>query len=125
MRSDDSAYWTGGAARARKSSKIGLKEDGETTYVPALPGFYRPQGEGLRVLRRAAGKPFAKRTDPSVALGGFIQQSHFTTFIILLVNFAIFAATLMLTSKFSEGSFSIFSGINGNVLVLFGAKERS
>lgn len=92
---------------------------------PHCRAFIDPRAKVCEYCGEPVGKPFAKRTDPSVALGGFIQQSHFTTFIILLVNFAIFAATLMLTSKFSEGSFSIFSGINGNVLVLFGAKERS
>jgi len=69
------------------------------------------------------GPPSWKRSDPGTALGGFIQQSHFTTFIILFINLALFLATMVLTSKIQGGSISLFGGIDGQALVLFGAKD--
>ena len=59
------------------------------------------------------GPPSWKRPDPGMALGGFISQAHFTTFIILLINFALFIATMVMTSKMQGGSISLFGGIDG------------
>lgn len=59
--------------------------------------------------------------EPATALRGLIPSTHFTTFIILAINFGIFAATLLLTQKL--GSASMFS-VDGEVLVRFGAKFR-
>ena len=58
------------------------------------------------------------RSDEPVA--GLIPATHFTTFIILAINFGIFVAMLVLSSKFGGDMFSI----RGDVADVFGAKNR-
>src|SRR5690606_37822627 len=53
-------------------------------------------------------------------LRGLVPQTHFTTFIILALNFGVFLATLTLSSKYG-GS---FLSLDGRVLEVFGWKER-
>ena len=69
------------------------------------------------------GDPYAKRVrkEEGGLLGGFVPESHLTTFLILFVNFALFGAMLLLSQKL--GSTSLFS-IPGGVLEVFGAKVR-
>ncbi len=50
---------------------------------------------------------------------GLVPQTHFTTLIILLINFALFAATLILSREGGEIGFSA----SGRALRLLGAKD--
>jgi rhomboid protease GluP len=54
------------------------------------------------------------RRDPGALIGGLIPARHFTTFLILLINLALFAATCWLSDSISE--------INGRALWVLGAK---
>lgn len=65
------------------------------------------------------GKPSWTREDAGTALRGLIPQTHFTTVIILTLNFGIFAASLILSMKLAGGS---MLSIPVGVLVEFGAK---
>jgi rhomboid protease GluP len=55
-------------------------------------------------------------------LSKFVPQENFTTMVILLVNFGMFAATLLLTMKNSEGA-GFLMQVDGRILRLFGAKD--
>jgi len=54
------------------------------------------------------------RRDPGALIGGLIPARHFTTFLILLINLALFAATCWLSGSFND--------INGRALWVLGAK---
>jgi len=54
------------------------------------------------------------RRDPGSLIGGLIPARHFTTFLILLINLALFAATCWLSGSFND--------INGRALWVLGAK---
>jgi rhomboid protease GluP len=60
------------------------------------------------------------RRNPSDILGGFIPHARFTTSIILLINFGLFAATLALSM--GAGDTNALMGIDGQTLYRFGAK---
>lgn len=69
------------------------------------------------------GDTYAKRVykEGGGFLGGFIPETHLTTFLILFVNFALFGAMLLLSQKLGSDS---FMSIPGGVLEVFGAKVR-
>jgi rhomboid protease GluP len=67
------------------------------------------------------GRKYSQRATGGAAVAGFVPSTHFTTLILLLVNFALFAATLILSLKKSEGVESLGS-VDGYVLLNFGAK---
>ena len=69
------------------------------------------------------GDPYAKRVrkEEGGLLGGFVPETHLTTFIILFVNLALFVAMLLLSQKL--GGASLMS-IPGGILEVFGAKVR-
>jgi len=60
--------------------------------------------------------------EPRAILGGFIPHAHFTTSIILLLNFGLFAATVV--SSMRAGHSDAFFGIDGRTLLDFGATRR-
>ena len=91
---------------------------------PHCRAFIDPKANVCEYCGEKVGKTFAQRPDPSLVLGGFISPSHYTTFLILLINFVFFIATLIMTTKVTGQSASLFSGIDGEVLRLFGAKDR-
>ena len=91
---------------------------------PHCRAFIDPKSKVCEYCGEKVGKAYADRPDTSTALGGFISQSHYTTFLILLINFVLFIATLIMTSKFSGESAGLFLSISGEVLYWFGAKER-
>lgn len=62
------------------------------------------------------------RRDPSPILGGFIPHAHFTTTILLLINFGMFIATVVASMK--AGNDQAFWGLDVRTLVDFGAKYR-
>ena len=61
------------------------------------------------------------RRRPS-AVSKLIPQENFTTMVILLINFGLFSATLLMTMKGSESS-GFLMGIDLRILRLFGAKD--
>jgi rhomboid protease GluP len=69
----------------------------------------------------ALGRSYAQRMAGSAALAGLVPPTHFTTLILLLVNFALFAATLILTLKKSDGAEAL-GAVDPYVLLNFGAK---
>jgi len=66
------------------------------------------------------GRPYAQRMASGAALAGLVPPTHLTTLIILLINGALFAATMLLSLKKSGEA---FASIDGYVLYAFGAKE--
>lgn len=62
------------------------------------------------------------RRQPGEILGGFIPHAHFTTTMILLINFGLFAATVLYSMR--AGNSEAFFGIDGRTLIYFGAKMR-
>ena len=62
------------------------------------------------------------RRQPKDILGGFIPHARFTTSIILLLNFGIFAATVLYSM--GQGNADALMGLDGHTLVEFGAKIR-
>jgi len=65
-------------------------------------------------------RPYAKRMASGAALAGLVPPTHFTTLIVLMINGALFAATLLMSLK--KGGDALFS-IDSYVLYYFGAKE--
>ena len=90
---------------------------------PHCRAFIDPKEKVCEYCGEKVGKVFADRPDPSHALGGFISASHYTTFIILLINFVLFVATLIMTTKVTGESAGLFAGIENKVLVWFGAQH--
>ena len=63
------------------------------------------------------------RSRPEPASGSkFVPQENFTTAVILLVNFGLFVATLLMTIKSSEGGGFVMQ-VGSPILRLFGAKD--
>jgi rhomboid protease GluP len=68
------------------------------------------------------GRTYAQRVAQGVALAGLVPPTHFTTLIILLVNFGLFAATaLVSTQQTGHG----IGSVDIRVLYAFGAKESA
>ena len=66
------------------------------------------------------GRPYAQRVAEGAALAGLVPPTHFTTLIILLINTALFAATLIVSLKKSS---DVLWSLDGETLYYFGAKE--
>jgi rhomboid protease GluP len=62
------------------------------------------------------------RRDPKAILGGFIPHARFTTSIILLLNFGLFAATVLFSMR--AGNANALFDLDGRTLFEFGAKYR-
>lgn len=62
----------------------------------------------------------ADRRAPSGVIGGFIPHARFTTTIILLINFGLYAATALFSTRIGQGS---AMNIDINTLFAFGATE--
>jgi rhomboid protease GluP len=60
------------------------------------------------------------RRDTSAMIGGFIPHARFTTTIILMVNFGLFAATVLYSMR--SGNSQAFMGLDARTLFDFGAK---
>ncbi len=58
--------------------------------------------------------------NPKDILGGFIPHAHFVTSIILLINFGLFAVTMVASMR--AGNSNALMGIDGRTLAEFGAK---
>jgi len=62
------------------------------------------------------------RRNPGEILGGLIPHARFTTVMILLVNFGLYAATALFSLKSGDGGG--FMGVDGMTLFRFGGKYR-
>jgi rhomboid protease GluP len=62
----------------------------------------------------------ADRRNPKEILGGFIPHAHFTTTMILLINFGLFAATVLYSMRAGNGD--AFFGLDERTLKVFGGK---
>lgn len=62
------------------------------------------------------------RREPKELLGGFIPHARFTTSIILLLNFGLFAATALFSMR--QGLGGDFMSLDNRTLIEFGAKIR-
>jgi rhomboid protease GluP len=60
------------------------------------------------------------RRESSDLIAGFIPHAGFTTFVILLINLGLFAATVVVSMN--QGADSAIMDVDGRVLVAFGAK---
>jgi rhomboid protease GluP len=60
------------------------------------------------------------RRESSELIAGFIPHAGFTTFVILLINLGLFAATVVVSMN--HGADSAIMDVDGRVLVAFGAK---
>ena len=65
-------------------------------------------------------KAAVSREASSGLIAGFIPHAGFTTFIILLINFGLYAATVVVSMK--QGTDNAVMDLDGRTLVLFGAK---
>ncbi len=63
------------------------------------------------------------RREPGAILGGLIPHAHFTTSMILLVNFGLYAATALYSMRSDSGGG--WMNVDGLTLFQFGAKYRS
>lgn len=86
---------------------------------PHCRAFIDPKARVCPYCENEVGKPSWTRQETGSALRGLIPQTHFTTVIILALNFGLFVASLLLSMKL--GSESMMS-IPVEVLVVFGAK---
>ncbi|MBI3667013.1 MAG: rhomboid family intramembrane serine protease [Acidobacteria bacterium] len=66
------------------------------------------------------GRPYGARVATGAALAGLVPPTHFTTLIILLINAALFAATLLMSAQRSDAG---LGSLDPQVLYAFGAKE--
>jgi rhomboid protease GluP len=69
----------------------------------------------------SVGPRVVDRRTPADALGGLIPHARFTTMVILLINSALYVATVLYSSKTNGGGFSF--DLDTRTLVLFGAKD--
>src|SRR5689334_9175475 len=64
----------------------------------------------------------ADRRNPGAILGGLISHTHFTTVIILLINFGVYIATVVASMR--AGNSDAFFNLDLDTLLDFGAKYR-
>jgi rhomboid protease GluP len=69
----------------------------------------------------AVGPRAVDRRNPAQYVGGFIPHAHFVTSMILLLNFGLFAASVIFSMRSGKGD---FWDIDGATLFLLGAKSR-
>jgi rhomboid protease GluP len=86
---------------------------------PHCRAFIDPKARVCPYCQNEVGRPSWTRQETATALRGLIPQTHFTTVIILTLNFGLFVASLLLGMKLSGES---MLSIPPQVLVVFGAK---
>ncbi len=92
-----------------------------TRMCPHCRAFVEPSEKVCPYCEGPLGATAEQRARADEPVGGLIPATHFTTFIILAINFMIFVAMLVLSGKLGGGdSFSI----RGDVAEVFGANRR-
>jgi rhomboid protease GluP len=89
---------------------------------PHCRAFIDPKARVCPYCENEVGKPALRLEESASALRGLIPQTHFTSFIILALNFGLFVASMILSMKLSGDSGGSF-GVSGQVLQVFGAKD--
>jgi rhomboid protease GluP len=89
---------------------------------PHCRAFIDPKARVCPYCENEVGKPASRLEQSGTAFRGLIPQSHFTTIIILTLNFGLFVASMILSMKLSGGDGGSFS-VSGQVLQVFGAKD--
>src|ERR1700691_5847170 len=69
----------------------------------------------------SVGPRVVDRRTPADALGGLIPHARFTTMVILLINSALYVATVLYSSKTNGGGLNF--DLDTLTLILFGAKS--
>ena len=88
---------------------------------PHCRAFIDPKEKVCTYCDNPLPKAYGDRVDTGTALRGLIPSTHFTTFIILAINFGVFMAMLLLTRK--VGADALWN-VDSRVSVLFGAMFR-
>ena len=88
---------------------------------PHCRAFVEPSEKICPYCEGPLGATPRQRAPSGEAVGGLIPATHFTTFIILAINFGVFVAMMVLSSKLGGGD---MFGIRGDVADVFGAKNR-
>ena len=91
-----------------------------TRMCPHCRAFVEPSEKTCPYCEGPLGATARQKARADEPVGGLIPATHFTTFIILAINFMIFVAMLLLSGKLGAEPFSL----DGRVINLFGAKER-
>lgn len=92
-----------------------------TRMCPHCRAFVEPSEKVCPYCEGTLGATQRQRARSDEPVGGFIPATHFTTFIILAINFMVFVAMMVLSSKLGDGD---MFGIRGDVANIFGAKNR-
>ena len=87
---------------------------------PHCRAFISSSARACSECHETVGRTYAQRMAKGAALAGLVPPTHFTTLLILMINSALFAATLVLSLKKSGDA---FWSIDGYVLYAFGAKH--
>jgi rhomboid protease GluP len=90
---------------------------------PQCRAFIKTSDRVCPYCETQVGSRAVDRRQPKEILGGFIPHAHFTTTMILLVNFGLFAATVLYSMRAGNGD--AFWGLDGRTLFDFGAKFRT
>ncbi len=89
---------------------------------PHCRAFIKSSDRVCPYCETAVGPRAVDRRSPGEVLGGLIPQARFTTTLILLINFGLYAATALASLR--AGSEGAWSDIDARTLFDFGAKYR-
>jgi rhomboid protease GluP len=87
---------------------------------PSCRAFITSSDRVCPYCQAVVGPRAADTRDPGTILGGLIPQAHFTTSMILLLNFGLYAATALYSMRSGDGGG--WMDIDGRTLFEFGAK---
>jgi rhomboid protease GluP len=89
---------------------------------PHCRAFIKTSDRVCPYCEGVVGPRAVQRRNPGPILGGFIPHAYFTTTMILLINFGLFAATVIYSMRAGNGQ--AVMGIDNRTLFDFGAKLR-
>jgi rhomboid protease GluP len=87
---------------------------------PNCRAFITADDKVCPYCQASVGPRVVDRRTPADALGGLIPHARFTTMVILLINSALYVATVLYSSKTNGGAFSF--DLDQQTLYMFGAK---
>src|SRR5216683_2686706 len=90
----------------------------QSRMCPHCRAFITSKDRTCPYCHEVVGPRAADRRDPGQILGGFIPHARFVTVMILLVNFGLFVATTVYSSKVGEGQALIAFGAKQSLLIL-------
>jgi rhomboid protease GluP len=99
-----------------------MRADMETRRMcPHCRAFITTRDRVCPYCEARVGPRAIDRREPGKIMGGFIPHAHFTTSMILLLNFGLFAATVIYSMRAGNGD--ALWGLDGRTLLSFGAKQ--